>query len=1180
MIRLSLRFVLGRAGTGKTTFCLAEIRRELAADPSDGPPLILLVPEQASFQMEQELVRTPGLRGFQRAQVLSFRRLAWQVLQEVGGAARPVIGDLGKRMVLRSLVQRRAGELQVFDRVADRPGFVDQLARTISELHAFGHGPEDLQIPSASGTLGAKLHDLALILGDFRAYLQDRFTDPDDYLNLLARGLRESQRLRGARVWVDGFQGFTPQEFAVLASLFRVAESVVVTLCLDTRDLARWDAERLDPSDLFHPTAETYVKLKGLAAEGGVALLSPVLLDGDDVPVRFRASPALAHLEREFFRQPGTPLAGPAGSVQVVTAANRRVEVEAAAAEVLRLVREAGYRFREIGVVTRDLEAYQDLVQAIFSAHAIPHFVDQRRSVAHHPLIELIRSAVEVVASDWAYEPVFRLLKTDLVPLSRGEVDRLENYVLEHGLRGSVWYDGKPWRFFRRYTLEEEAETPDLRQEQELERINRVREQGTEALRRFHRRLREARHRPRPARELATEIYRLLEDLGVPTRLRRWADAARAEGRLEQEQEHLQTWNGVVELLDQVVESLGDEPLTAAQFLQVLEAGLSGLTVGLVPAGLDQVVVGSLDRSRHPNLRAVLILGAAEGSFPRAAHEDVIFTDLERENLTAAGFEVGPSARRRTLDEQFFVYLALTRASERIWLSFPLINEQGRGQMPSLVLQRLRQLLPGAVYRELGAGEAAAGPAAITRPVHLAAAVTEQLRLAREGEPLAPFWLDLYHWLVTEPELARVGRPVLAALAHSGAVAPLPPELSRLLYGTGLSTSVSRLESFAACAFQHFSGYALRLRERERFQIEAPHLGILFHAALRLFAQGLIAEGLNWGELPPAEQERRIDAILDELAPRLRGEILLSTGRYRYLLQRVRRILQAAVRLLADHARRGRFQPLRVEAGFGLDGELPPLELELHTGGRVELRGRIDRIDLATTGDGRAYLRVVDYKSGSRRLDLGEVYYGLALQLLVYLLVATEAGPDLTGGSDVDPAGVLYFPVRDPLVRLKGAHQIKEAARLWRRALRMDGLVLADPEVARLMDEELAGDLVPVRIKRDGDFYKDARVASPAQFQALFDLVQERAAGAAREILAGQVEIAPYRLADRTPCPYCAYRPVCQFDPRLPAHGYRELAPLKEDEVLARLAGAAGTGAPGTAATEAAATGEGDANGR
>ncbi|MCG0237808.1 MAG: helicase-exonuclease AddAB subunit AddB [Firmicutes bacterium] len=1140
------------------------IRAELLSSPQAGPPLILLAPEQATFQMEQALIRTPGLKGFERAQVLSFRRLAWQVLQEVGGAARPAIGDLGKRMVLRALIQRRLGELRLFGRVAGRPGFIDQLAQTIGELHIYGHDPEDLQAVwqaleaegAGAGVLGAKLHDLSIILRDYRDYLRDRFTDPDDYLTLLARRLGESRRLRGARVWVDGFQGFTPQEFDVLEALLRVAEAVEVTLCLDSRDLPRWDAEDLDPTHLFHPTAETYVKLRARARRAGVPVLPPLILDGNEPPYRFRGSPALAHLEREFFRQPGEPLPEPTEAVEVVTAANRRAEVEAAAAEVLRLVREEGLRFREIGVVTRDLEAYDGLVRAIFTARGIPHFIDRRRPVGHHPLVEFLRSAVELVVTDWAYEPVFRLLKTDLLPVRREDVDRLENYVLAHGIWGRAWYDGEPWRYFRRFTLEEDREEPDPVQEAELEAINRIREEVARPLRRFFRRVREARFRPWPARELAAELYQLLEAAGVPARIRRWADAARAAGHLEKEQEHLQTWNGVVELLDQVVESLGDEPLTAAEFLTVLEAGLSGLTVGLVPASLDQVVVGSLDRSRHPALRAVLILGVADRRFPRAAEEDVIFTDLERERLEAAGFELGPTARRRTLDEQFFVYLALTRASERIWLSFPLLDEEGRGQAPSLVLQRIRQLLPGARYREVGAGEADAGPGGISRPVQLAAAVAERLRQAREGQPLDPLWLDLYQWLVTDPSLREAARPVLAALGQTGTSRPLSPEVTRALYGAGLRTSVSRLESFAACPFQHFSAYALGLRERERLAVEAPHLGVLFHAALRLFAQGLMADGVPWDRLTPEEQYRRIDAILETLVPRLQGEIFLSTGRYRYLLQQVRRTLRAAVGLLAEHARRGRFQPWLVEAGFGAGEELPPLTLDLPGGGRVELRGRIDRIDGAHGPGGATYLRVVDYKSGLRRLSLGEVYYGLALQLLIYLLVATEAGALRDGAQEAVPAGVLYFPVRDPLVRLPGPEKPEEVVRLWRRKLRMEGLVLADPEVVRLMDEEAAGDLIPVRLTKDGGFARGARVATREQFQALFDLVRDRAAGAAAAILAGEIGVRPYRLGDRTPCPHCAYRPVCQFDPRFPGHRYRDLAPLRDPDVLARLAGA------------------------
>ncbi|WP_264844519.1 helicase-exonuclease AddAB subunit AddB [Caldinitratiruptor microaerophilus] len=1170
---MALRFVVGRAGTGKTRLFLDAIEAELKRAP-DGPPLILLVPEQATFQMEQALLaRVPG---FVRAHVLSFRRLAWRVLTEVGGAARPAIGELGRRMVLRALLARRAGELRLFRRVAGRPGFPGRLARSLSEMHAYGVTPDRLEAArraleeagAGDSPLAAKLHDLALLFADFRAYLAGRFTDPDDSLTLLARQLPSSSLVRGAEVRVDGFQGFTPQEFAVLEALLPVARRVEVALTLDGRLLDRLDAGvEPAPEDVFHPTAATYVRLRRIARQQGVRVEPPRVLDGGDPPVRFRAAPALAHLERAYFDPGAVPLSGPAPEVALVTARNRRAEVEAAAREILRLVREEGYRFRDIAVIVRDLGEYHDLVAAVFASQGIPHFVDRRRPVLHHPLVELVRSALEVVISDWAYEPVFRLLKTDLVPVPRADVDVLENYVLEHGIRGPAWYRPEPWRFRRRFTLDEDG-GPSEAEAAWLAEVNRIRDGATAALRELQERLGPARRAPAPVRALAEALHGFLEALGVHGQLLHWSAEADARGDPDAAQEHMQVYGGVLELLDQVVESLGDQAMTLAEFLEVVEAGLEGLEVGLIPPGLDQVVVGSVERSRHPDLRAAFVLGVADGVFPRAGSEDVILSDPDRDRLAELGLELGPTARQVTLEEQFRVYLALTRARERLWLSCPLADDRGRAVWPSSVFVRVQELLPEAPRRHMeAAGED--DPAGAATIPELAGRVAARLRRALEpssagfpatgtgpmgvsGESLEP-WLKVYQWLVTDPAAAPLARPVLSSLAYRNDPPPVDPEVAGRLYGGPvIRTSVTRLESLAACPFQHFAAHGLGLRERAVFQVGPPQLGFVQHAALQRLAHDLERDPAGWEGLDAAEAERRIGALLDDLAPRLRGEGLVPTGLERYLMRQVRRSLAGAVLVLAEHARRGRFRPVAVELPFGEADGLPGLAVAGPGGRQVVLRGRIDRVDAAEGPGGRLYLRVVDYKSTARALRAAELYHGLSLQLAVYLLVAL-AGADRLVGAPAEPAGLLYFPLAAAPLSGSGPVSPEEALAAWRRALRMRGVVLADPAVVRLMEAEGAGELVPARIKKDGQVDSRSGALPPARLRRLLRHVRGRLAGLVGQMLAGDVRIAPYRLGDATPCATCAYRAVCRLDPRTERDRFRTLPRARDRDVWALL---------------------------
>ena len=995
--------------------------------------------------------------------------------------------------------------------------------------------------------LGAKLHDLALLLADLTNYTAGRFTDPDEYLALLAEHLPGSGLLQEAEVWVDSFSGFTPQELSVLAAVMKTARQVHVSLCLDPSELSRpkgWHR----PTDLFHPTLATYDQVREIAQ--GLPLNPPLILPGrGQVAPRFRGAGELGFLESQFFHpESSRAWSDPVPALACVAAQNRRQEIEACAREVLRQVQAEGLRYREIAVVVRNFEGYADLIATVFAEHGIPAFLDRRRTVAHHPLVELLRSALEAVIQDWAYAPVFRFLKTDLVPVSRGEVDELENYVLEHGIRGSRWFDGQPWTYVRRYTLDEDEDRAEG-QAARLQRVNVSKERATAALAALHRRLRPGRQARRPTvRQMTIALYQMLDQLAVADRLKAWGDAASAAGDLELAQEHVQVWDGVLALLDEMVDALGEAEMPLPQYLQVLSAGLDGLRLGLIPPGLDQVVVGSVERSRHSGVRAALLLGCTDRDFPPVPAEDVLFNDGERDRLQRAGLTLGPTSQDRLFQEQYFTYLALTRSSHRLWLSYPLADEEGRSVAPSPVLRRLRQLFPE-LQMQAAAAEVVS---AMATPEQMAALMVRHLRLHRSGYPLDPLWWDLYEWAATDPTLRNRVSHILAALCYEESfarrTAPLGPALAADLFGTALVASVSQLESLAACPFQHFSGHGLRLRERAQFQVAAPELGLFYHAAMSRFVRRLAETGTGWDGLTPAEAAALLDVIIDELAPRLNSEILLSSQQHRYVLRVLRRTLQSSLRFLGEHVHQGSFRPLWVELPFGeAAAGLPYLEVPVPGRSSLRLRGRIDRVDGYRAPDGQWHVRVIDYKSSARSLDLGRFYYGLALQLILYLHAVVEHGPRLLGGPAA-PAGALYFPVYDPLEPLTGPQPPEQVALLRRKRFRARGLVAANPEVVRWMDPAGSG-LIQASLNRDGTLRRGAPIADPSQFSRLFAHLQQVLVGLANGVVAGDVAVAPVRLGGETPCRFCAFRSVCQFDPLVPGQGYRTLPRLRAQAV-------------------------------
>jgi ATP-dependent helicase/nuclease subunit B len=1160
-----LQFIIGRSGSGKSEYCLNAIRERLKADP-DGEPIVLLVPEQASYLAEYALVTTPGLAGTVRAQVLSFRRLAYRILQETGGIDRQALDDTGKKMLLYRILERRKADLRTLMPDGLQPGYLDALLELIRELKRYDHTPEQLAafterfdrlVPQRTPLLEDKLCDLQLIYREYEQALAANYFDADDMYPLAAARIADAASVRRTEFWIDGFHGFTPQELKVVEALLAAGAGVKLTLCLDR---PRGPGEKPHELDLFHPTAVTMSKLCERAGELNIPVLDCIVL-GEPGEGRFKNSPMLAHLEKHFQRP--LPWAGADGpgsgrppGIRLFAAVNRRAEVEGAAREILRAARDEGLRWRDMAVIVRDLEAYLDLVERIFTDYGIPVFRDQKRSVAHHPLIEFVRAALDVVRTRWRYDSVFRCIKTDFFLESggedRGAMDELENYVLAFGIQGSRWTSPERWTFRPTDELTaEEAETgaggePGEPENAFLERIHRTRMAVVRPLAAFEQRVRKCSN----AEDFVEALVALLEDVQAAERLERWSEAELEAGNPEKAREHVQVWSGLMDALDQIVEVLGRETVGLEAFIGILEAGLEDLTLGLVPPSLDQVLIGSPERTRAANIRRCYLLGVIDGTYPANLPENGILSEQERDRLADAGFELAPGSRRRLLDDQFLIYSAFTMAGEQLWLSYPLADEEGKALRPSELIRRVKRLFPhvrerflelepNASMDEAAQAEFAAGPQQALNHVLV------QLRRWTQGAEISPVWWDAYNWLTERPDWRRQLGSRLAGLFYTNDVRPLSSDLSRALYGPVLRAGVSRMERFAACPFAHYASYGLRLKPRRVYRLEAPDVGQLFHAALGMLALELKHEGRSWAELPQEENERRAGAIVDRLAPALQSRILLSSGRYRHINRKLKAIVVRAAAVLREHARRSDFAPVGVEVAFGSGAELPPLVFTLKNGVRMEVVGRIDRVDQARTDDG-LYVRIIDYKSSRTALHLGSVYYGLSLQMLTYLDVVLSNAERWLGEA-ARPAGVLYFHVHRPLLQTNNPIPAEAAEAERFRRYRMTGLVTAETAAVFAMDHSLSqgqtrSEIIPVALKKDGGFQAYASVAAPEQWDRLRRYVRAAIRSIGQEIMGGRADIAPYRAGNETPCRFCEYRAVCQFDPAFEGNAYRRLA--------------------------------------
>ncbi|MCA1320153.1 helicase-exonuclease AddAB subunit AddB [Bacillus tianshenii] len=1158
---MSIRFLIGRTGSGKTKWCSDQILQQLKENPK-GSPIVYLVPEQMTFQSEYRMVQSPDIKGMIRAQVFSFTRLAWRILQEVGGISRFHIDQTGIHMLLRKVVEEHKKDFQVFGRSAEQFGFIEQMESMVTEFKRYCVTPEQLQeeivrikddttISEHEKMLAKKLTDILVVYRQLEQTLEGKYVDGEDYLQLLAEKIPHSSYIKHADIFIDGFHSFTPQEVEVLKQLMVHANSITIALTLDKP----YDEEAPYDLHLFRSTGTTYQKLRSIALEEGCKVDSPILMEDAH---RFMHSDSLRHLEQYFDVRPTVAYPGK-GEVSILQAVNRRAEIEGIAREITSLVRDKGNRYKDIAVIVRNAESYVDLINTVFKDYEIPFFIDQKRTMLHHPLVELLRSSIEVVTRNWRYESVFRCVKTDFfysvdqdIEEMREKTDKLENYCLSYGIQGKRWTADEPWKYRRFFSIDTEGQyiqtDEELAYEQE---INELRTMIVKPLAQLEKRWK----RSKSIEGFCKALYEYMEDLGIPAKLEIRMRKAEEAGYLSSAKENEQVWKAIIGMLDQMVELIGDQPISMALFSKMLESGLESLRFSLVPPAIDQVIVANFDLSRLTDIKNSFVIGVNEGVIPAKIKDEGFVSEEERELLSTYGMELAPSSLERLLDDHFLVYSAFLSPSHQLYISYSLADEEGKALLASSYIKRIKEMFPQAQERLLMNEPAELSQEEQLMFVHTPGTTLSnlavQLQAWMKKYPVDPVWWDVYNTLLENEQWNSRTEQVLKSLFYRNEAKKLDTAVSRQLYGDHMEASVSRMEKFSACAFSHFASHGLRLKDRQIYRLEAPDIGQLFHAALKTISDSLRQSGSDWKLLTKSECERLAKEAVNILAPKLQGEILLSSNRFQYIKRKLETIITRAAQILSEHSRASKFTPVGLELGFGGKEELPPIKVDLPNGVSMELVGRIDRVDKAEGSNG-LLLRIIDYKSSNKALDLTEVYYGLALQMLTYLDIVISHSQGWLG-TQASPAGVLYFHVHNPMIKTNGMAPEDIIEEEIFKSFKMKGLLLGEEESVRLMDQTLDkghSQIVSAGLKTNGEFYSNSSVASETEFTYLRNYVRKTFEDIGMNISEGETGIAPYKLKNQTPCTFCSYKSFCQFDTSLEENDYRMLTNLPKDEIM------------------------------
>lgn len=1134
---MSLQFIFGNSGSGKSTFLYNSIVEQSIRHPEKN--YLVLVPEQFTMQTQKDLCLAHPRGGIMNIDVLSFGRLAHRVFEEVGQDERPVLDDEGKNLVLRRIAGKCGDELTVLKGNLKKQGYISEVKSVISEFTQYGIGPEQLgdftEGLNPDSYLYYKLSDIRKVYEEFEAYLKEKYITKEEMLDVLSDAVPDSEILRGSVVALDGFTGFTPVQDRLLGELLKVCSKVYVTVEMD---------EREDPFVYRHPyqlfalSKQMVTSLVKIAREAGAEVEEPVCLYGKP-PVRFADNPEMAFLEAELFRYSGRTYEAPAGPAQTEAhedahgkacvdaqmrasgsrcavslheARNPKAEAEYVAEAIRSLVREEGYRYRDIAVIAADVNVYADALEKACGTFDIPVFMDHKKSILLNAFVEYLRSLLAMAEQNFTADSVFRCLRTGLCGFTMDETDRMENYCLALGIKG-----------YRKWQQAWVRRTPGMGEE-ELRELNHLRVRFVEKTDGLMFVLRQ---RSKTVKDITAAVCGFLTEEKIQEKVAGMEQRFQEAGELALAKEYAQIYRIVMELFDRFVSLLGDEKISLKDYCDLLDAGLEEARVGVIPPSLDQVVIGDVQRTRIRDIRALFFVGANDTLLPGNLSGGGLLSERDREKFAREEIALSPGPKEQTYIQKFYLYMNLTKPTEYLSLSWSRVSGDGKSLRPAYLISDIRRLFPGiGVTDEEKRGMKEREITRQTGILKVAGGVRDR-RLGVSDE-----WKELYGWFMRDGENREEIRQILNAGFLKKEGADIGKDTAERLYPDRTRVSVSRMEQYASCAYAHFLRYGLRLEERKEYGFEALDLGNIAHQALERFSRKADREGVAWTELPEEKREELISESVEESVIDYGNTVLFSSARNEYMIGRIRRLIGRSVWALTKQMEKSDFVPGGYEMKFG--------------------SGKIDRIDICEDKD-CVYVKVTDYKTGTKSFDITAMYHGLQMQLPVYLNAAIGIEKEKYPDREIIPAGIFYYRVKDPIVDREETEEDTEKSML--KELRLDGLVNGDPEVVSHLEKDLSGSSLffPLERNKNGSLGKRSKALPGSTFDAVLSYAEKKEQKITEEMYEGKVEASPYELGSASGCDFCSYRDICGFDVRIGGCGYRKLEKYSMEEAVAKM---------------------------
>ena len=1110
---MGLRIIYGKPGSGKSQFCFSEIAKLIDKKES----IFIITPEQFSFTAERKLMETVNKNAVINAEVITLTRMAYRVLNDIGGEIKQSLSKCGKAMLVYSILNKYKKELEFLGKSNEN---IDLVIRTITEFKKHGitiNNLKDEMEKTQDAYLKTKLSDMILLYENFENKIVDNYIDDTDLLTMLAKHLDEVEFIKNSIIYIDEFAGFTHQEYEIIKGLIKYAKQVNITICVDNLNPA------INPdTDIYYSNKITLYKLIDLVNENNFKLEEPVFLKDQ---YRFKTK-ELKHLANNIYEIQSTKYEENVENIRLFLAKNPYSEIENIAKEIKKLVRDKKIRYKDISIITKNIDTYASLVRAIFKQYEIPVFIDEKRDLNQNIIIQYVLSILEILVKNFSSESVFSYVKLGFCEIDEDEIFKLENYCNKWGIKQNKWK--------KDFNIEAE----DKSKKQEVERLNELRKQIIMPLIE----LKESIKKEKTAINVTKSLYEFIQNQKIEEKVISRISKLEEEKNIDLSNEYKSSYQVLIEILDEIVLIFNEEKISLDNYSKILKIGLKNSGLGKIPGTQDQVTFGDVNRSRSHKVKNIFIIGLNDGSFPSINKDEGFFNDLDREELKQDGIELAKGTLEQLYEDNFNIYKAFTTAENQLYLSYVSTDSESKSLRPSMLINKIKKMFPKLIEKS----------DVINKEYDLFnkevtyEELIENIDKIRNGESIDKIWYEIYNYYKSQNEWKEKLFEDLEGLKYSN----LPNQIKKAnidkLYGNKLNTSVSQLERYRSCPFSYYLQYGLKLKEKEELKIQSFNTGSFMHETIDEFFEYVREEQILLTQIEEDKIKEIVSQIIDKNLNLSKNYIFTATAKYKVLVKRLKRIVSKALKYIIETLIYSDFDIEGTEIEFNKKGKYPPIVLELDNGKKVEITGKIDRIDTADSDDGK-YLRIIDYKSSSKNIDLNEVYAGLQIQLLTY----TDA---ICKAEDIMPAGVFYFSLLEQMIKADKKVSDEEIEDMIRKNFRMKGLILADVKIIKMNDNTLktgSSKMVPAAITQSGTVNeKWTNGVNKEQFKILQDYIDKTIKDISKEILSGKIDLKPYNKKGKTPCEYCSYKSICGFNTKQNGNQYNYIDKKSKDDLI------------------------------